>query len=888
MAPRAAILATKDVAATALDNLCNRDCAAALVKLHGQQILIASIYLDIRKNVTPDWLLKITNTAASKGWPLILGIDTNAHSSLYGPDNNPRGDDLEDFILTHSLTVENEGNVPTYEAQRGNSVASSYIDVTLSRDLPFDILDWKVSREYNASDHNTISFNIRQTPRTKRKIRPWSKANWESFKQVLRDADYAVPNSISMKKLDNLLNKLYAHLNRAINSACPEIEVDDQVPGSHWATTAHDTEKKRVSTLYRQARTTKTTQAWNAYREADKAFKKMCKKDKNQAWRKYIESLQSTKDMASLARLAQRKERRDIDTLTKPDGTITDPGQGTISLLTATHFPAATDPVRVRYNNRRNCTVAELEDKYQDWISPQLIRRALDGFEKKKSPGPDNIKPLVFEHLPAEFLTTLQVAYKAAIHLGYTPKLWKETKVIYISKPGKEDYSKPKSYRPISLSNYFLKGLERLVVWNMDRALIDYPIHHKQHGFLTGKSTESAISNTTDYIEKYIMRKQHCVGVFLDISSAFDSIRPNHVRRALLDHGGHPEMVQWYHNYITHRNIQVTMHGETVTFSTGIGFPQGGVCSAKFWLIAFDFAIKIINTYNIEGNGYADDCSALYGGPRLDHAISRLQKMLDSLTAWGKRCGLHFNPEKSVAVVFTRRRKTPPRALKIDGKEIPYKQEVNYLGVTLDSKLLWNTHINNKITKAKRFISNVADITRKNWGPKPKLMRWAYLGMVRPMICYASMVWGHRAPHAENKLRRLNRMAINTFGSFPKSTPTRALEIILDVMPLHLFCLQEAIASRSRLHDVVKLDWPGTNQKKTHSISHLRFLEDHMTKLALDPANLDTCSQLIWSSGYHINRDSFSGAAKQNTFAVQRLHRRQPHRQPYRCGLHHI
>ena len=99
-------------------------------------------------------------------------------------------------------------------------------------------------------------------------------------------------------------------------------------------------------------------------------------------------------------------------------------------------------------------------------------------------------------------------------------------------------------------------------------------------------------------------------------------------------------MVQWYFNYISHRDIEITMHGVISLFSTGIGFPQGGVCSAKFWLIAFDYAIKIINRYNIEGNGYADDCSALYGGPRLDHALKRLQKMLDELTQWGKTCGL--------------------------------------------------------------------------------------------------------------------------------------------------------------------------------------------------------------------------------------------------------
>ena len=314
-------------------------------------------------------------------------------------------------------------------------------------------------------------------------------------------------------------------------------------------------------------------------------------------------------------------------------------------------------------------------------------------------------------------------------------------------------------------------------------------------------------------------------------------------------------MVQWYYNYITRRDIEVEMHREKTNFSTGLGFPQGGVCSAKFWLIAFDYAIKIINRFNIEGNGYADDCSALYGGPRLDHAISRLQKMLDELTAWGRTCGLKFNPDKSVAIVFTRRRKTPPKKLKIDGKEIEYKQEVTYLGIKLDSKLHWTKHINEKIGKAKRYLANVASITRKNWGPKPRLMRWAYLG-------YGAMIWGHRAPDMEAKLRRVNRMGMNTFGTFPKSTPTRAMEVALEVMPLHLFCRQEALAARARLDDVVGINWPGKAKTKNHATSHLRSWQNKLDDLKIDLKRADRCNMTKWNEGFRINKDSFMGEAK--------------------------
>ena len=160
----------------------------------------------------------------------------------------------------------------------------------------------------------------------------------------------------------------------------------------------------------------------------------------------------------------------------------------------------------------------------------------------------------------------------------------------------------------------------------------------------------------------------------------------------------------WYHDYIIHRDLHLEMHGERYICSNGIGFPQGGVCSAKFWLIAFNGAIEIINTPHIEGNGYADDCSAVFGGPRVDHLVLRLQKMLKSLVAWGKRCNLKFNAEKTVAVLFTRKRKAPKHFLTFEGKTLEYSPTVTYLGVVLDAKLTWRHHIGEKIKKAKNCL----------------------------------------------------------------------------------------------------------------------------------------------------------------------------------------
>ena len=238
-----------------------------------------------------------------------------------------------------------------------------------------------------------------------------------------------------------------------------------------------------------------------------------------------------------------KKDRNCVTVLEKEPEGLTEVGDETLDKLLKTHFKAMTEIEHIKYNSNKITPTADISSLYDDWINVDKVKLALEGFEGKKSPGPDEIKPLVFKHLDERLLEYITLIYKACIFLHYTPVKWKETKVIFIPKPGKSNYRQAKSFRPISLSNYLLKGLERLVGWKMDEALIKYPLHPKQHGFTVGKSTESAVSNTVNFVEEYIFKNQYALGIFLDISSAFDSIDPDHIREALMEHGGNKDLV---------------------------------------------------------------------------------------------------------------------------------------------------------------------------------------------------------------------------------------------------------------------------------------------------------------------------------------------------------
>ena len=161
----------------------------------------------------------------------------------------------------------------------------------------------------------------------------------------------------------------------------------------------------------------------------------------------------------------------------------------------------------------------------------------------------------------------------------------------------------------------------------MDEAIQSHPIHTMQLGFRNDRNTETAVSEVADYIESNIYNNKFVISVFLDIQAAFDTIKPELIKEKLLEHGGDPIMVKWYYNYITHRNINVEIQGIKVSLTTKLRFPQGGVCSAKFWIIAFNDAINIINTHGAVGHGFADDCATMIGGTNLHTMMSRLQKV---------------------------------------------------------------------------------------------------------------------------------------------------------------------------------------------------------------------------------------------------------------------
>ena len=170
------------------------------------------------------------------------------------------------------------------------------------------------------------------------------------------------------------------------------------------------------------------------------------------------------------------------------NGQVTTNGEEVMDILFRTHFPASTPQPQVEQVQLTNLTLTEeVMTRYQ-FITISSLKQVYKTFGNYKAAN-DQLKPIVYKNLDDGTLEEIRYLYIASLALGIVPKRWKKATVIFIPKFGKTDYADPNAYRPIVLNCFMLKGLEKLLKWEMARHGIPR-LHPAQYAFQQGKSIE--------------------------------------------------------------------------------------------------------------------------------------------------------------------------------------------------------------------------------------------------------------------------------------------------------------------------------------------------------------------------------------------------------------
>ena len=152
----------------------------------------------------------------------------------------------------------------------------------------------------------------------------------------------------------------------------------------------------------------------------------------------------------------------------------------------------------------------------EDYNRPFSLSELTDCIMKSHNTavGPDEIHYEFLKKLPSCSLDFLLQAFNEVWVSGKFPTSWKQATIIPIPKPGK-DNTDPSNYRPIALTSYLCKTLERMIntrlIWFLESNGL---ITNFQCGFRSKRSTVDHLVRLETFVRGAFIKKEHLTAVF--------------------------------------------------------------------------------------------------------------------------------------------------------------------------------------------------------------------------------------------------------------------------------------------------------------------------------------------------------------------------------------
>lgn len=386
--------------------------------------------------------------------------------------------------------------------------------------------------------------------------------------------------------------------------------------------------------------------------------------------------------------------------------------------------------------------------------SPAEVLTIIYKLRNNKAPGCDNISNVLLKNLSRKAICFLTKIFNSMILHNYFPHAWKKSKIILFPKPGKDPIF-PQNHRPISLLSSLSKVFEKILLSRVqDFMTSENIIINEQFGFRKDHSTNHQLLRLSEKIVDGFNSNSYTGVVFLDIATAFDKVWHNGLLHKLMALKFPTYIVKLIQSYLKDRFFEV--HHANSTSSTRkirAGVPQGSILGPTLFNIYIN---DIPRPEGVELALFADDTAVIAQSWHAEEASEALQSALDILEEWYTLWRIKINVTKSQATMFSRRRHKTlgiPGNISLFDETIVWKDKSKYLGVIMDQRLNWGSHIKETIVKTTSRLAMLRPLLNK----KSKLSLYnkltLYKTILLPMMTYGSNVWGNAAPTNIKKLQ---------------------------------------------------------------------------------------------------------------------------------------
>ena len=393
------------------------------------------------------------------------------------------------------------------------------------------------------------------------------------------------------------------------------------------------------------------------------------------------------------------------------------------------------------FSAERAATLAEVNrmEQREEVLTEEEVSRRFRLVSQRSACGPDEIPGAVLKHCHDSLAPVFTTLFQGSLESGYIPSIWKSSNVVPVSVPKKPSLSALNDYIPIALTSIPFKCMERIALKRLLAATQTFqdPL---QFAYTLNRNTEDAILTVTHAVLKHLEKpKASARMLFLDFSSAFNTIQPHLLMRKLMVMDTNSVIIRWLCSFLTDRPQRVVVRSSTTLevsseVRTNTGAPQGCVLSpALFTLYTSDFRCTARDTLQVK---FSDD-TLLTG--LITTSENSYRCAVEKLVSWCNDSHLLLNVTKTKEIVVDfRRDPPPPRPLVINGEEVEIVGEYKYLDSIIDCKLDWSPNALALLKKGNQPLYFMKKL--KSFSVCPKLLELFYKSTVESVVTLTASV----------------------------------------------------------------------------------------------------------------------------------------------------
>ena len=397
--------------------------------------------------------------------------------------------------------------------------------------------------------------------------------------------------------------------------------------------------------------------------------------------------------------------------------------------------------------------------------SKSEIGRLIRDLPRKSSSGFDNISNILLKEVRDELIEPLLHIFNTSLNNGQFPEIMKLAEIVPLFK-SKERFLES-NYRPISLLTTMSKLLEKLVCTRVYKFLDKTgQIVETQYGFREKHSCDHAISHLVGTIIKNLEKKNTTIGLFLDLSKAFDTLEHRIILQKMYRYGIRGQCLSWFESYLRNRKMRVkcspTSTGTTVRsecFEINYGTPQGSCLGPLIFLIFcndLQLHLQFMTCFQ-----FADDTTLIMGHRNVYYLKYCVEIDLINIQDWFYANKLTLNLEKSVYLLFNSTTKSNLKIV-LNGVTLQRSKTVKFLGIWIDDELSWKEHITKLCLKLNTKLGLL--LRSKNFLTL-SAMKTLYYAQFHSILTYALLAWGPMLEQVQlNRLQSIQNKAIKALS----------------------------------------------------------------------------------------------------------------------------